>query len=67
VSGSVGTLAAILALSLAVWTFFYLGPGAPLNASETSVVVGVCAVAVLGARWVWGRLRGSRGGNGSGA
>lgn len=61
---SAGTLAAILVLSLAVWTFFYLSPGASLNASETAVVVGVCAGAVLVARWAWSRLRGSRGGNG---
>ena len=61
---SPGVLAAILVLSLSVWTFFYVSPGAPLNASETAVVVGVCAGAVLVARWVWGRVRGSRRGNG---
>ncbi len=57
-SGSVATLAAILVLSLAVWAFFYLSPGAPLDASETAVVVGVCAAAVIAARWVWQRVRG---------
>ena len=62
---SPGVLAAILVLSLSVWTFFYVSPGAPLNASETAVVVGVCAGAVLVARWVWGRVRGSRRGNGT--
>lgn len=65
--GSTGTLAAILVLSLGVWTFFYLSPGAPLDASETAVVVGVCAGAVLLARWVWGRVRGPRGGSGPAA
>lgn len=57
-SGSAVTLGAILVLSLAVWAFFYISPGAPLGASETAVVVGVCAVAVLAARWVWQRVRG---------
>ena len=57
-SGSVATLAAILVLSLAVWTFFYVSPGAPLDAAETAVVVGVCAAAVIAARWVWQRVRG---------
>ena len=62
--GPVGTLAVILVLSLAVWTYFYLSPGAPLDAPETAVVVGVCAGAVFLARWIWGRLRGTRGGDG---
>jgi hypothetical protein len=64
VKGSAGTLAAILALSLGVWTFFYVSPGAPLNAAETAVVVGLCAGVVLASRWLWARLRGARGGNG---
>jgi hypothetical protein len=63
VKASAGTLAAILVLSLAVWTFFYLSPGAPLDGAETTVVVGVCAGVVLLARWVWARLRGSRRGD----
>ena len=61
---SAGTLAAILVLSLAVWTYFYLSPGAPLNGSETAVVVGVCAGAVLLARFIWGRFRKARGSDG---
>jgi hypothetical protein len=56
-----------MVLSLAVWTYFYVSPGAPLTAAETAVVVGVCAVAVLGARWVWARRRGRRGGDGTAA
>lgn len=62
-----GALAAVLVLSLAVWVFFYLSPGAPLDAGETAVVVGVCAGAVFVARWLWARLRGSRGGDGPAA
>ena len=61
---SAGTLAVILLLSLGVWTYFYLSPGAPLNASETAVVVGACAGAVVVARWLWGRWRKIRGGDG---
>jgi hypothetical protein len=61
---SAGTLVAILVLSLAVWTFFYLSPGAPLNASETAVVVGLCAGVVLVTRFLWARRRGARGGDG---
>lgn len=57
------TLGIILALSLAVWTFFYLSPGAPLNGSETAVVVGVCAGVVYLGRWIWGRIRKVRGGD----
>lgn len=61
---SAGTLAAILVLSLGVWTFFYLSPGAPLNASETAVVVGACSGAVVLGRWIWSRLRRARGSDG---
>jgi len=64
VKASAGTLAIILLLSLGVWTYFYLSPGAPLNGSETAVVVGACAGAVVVARWLWGRLRKIRGGDG---
>jgi len=59
----VGALAAILVLSLGVWTFFYLSPGAPLDASETAVVVGISAGIVLLSRFIWGRIRGSRRGD----
>jgi hypothetical protein len=64
VKASAGALAIILALSLGVWTYFYVSPGAPLNASETAVVVGVCAGAVLLVRWIWGRSRKTRGSDG---
>jgi hypothetical protein len=57
VKTSGGTLAAIVALSLGVWLFFYLSPGAPLTGPETAVVVGACAGAVLLVRWLWGRRR----------
>jgi hypothetical protein len=59
----VGTLAVILVLSLAVWMYFYLSPGAPLNASETAVVVGACAGAVFLVRFIWSRFRGTREGD----
>lgn len=62
--GSAGTLAIILGLSLGVWMFFYLSPGAPLNAAETSVVVGACAGVVLLGRWIWGRFHKAGKGNG---
>ncbi len=61
--GSAGTLAIILGLSLGVWTFFYLSPGTPLNAAETSVVVGACAGVVLFGRWIWGRFHRTSKGN----
>lgn len=58
---SAGTLAAVLVLSLGVWTAFFLAmPESPLTPPETLVVVGVCGVAVVGARWILARLRGRR-------
>lgn len=48
-----GSLLAILALSLAVWLYFY--GYAPLTAEETLVVVLACALLVLGVRWLWAR------------
>lgn len=64
---SPGALVATLALSLAVWAYFYVSPGTPLDASETAVVVGVCAVVVFLARRAWVRLRGARGDRGPSA
>jgi hypothetical protein len=56
-----GTLAAIVALSLAVWTAYFLFmPQAPLTSQETLVVVGVVGVAVFGVRWVRAWFRGRR-------
>jgi hypothetical protein len=60
VKPSAGTLAVILALSLGVWAYFDVSPGGRLDASETAVVVGVCAGAVFLARWIWARFRGPR-------
>jgi hypothetical protein len=55
---SAGTLVVITALALGIWTFFYVfTPSTPLDGAETFVVVGVSAVLVLGAKWVWARLR----------
>ncbi len=57
--GTAGTLAAVLVLSLGVWTVFFLFvPESPLTSQETLVVVGACGAAVLGVRWVLGRVRG---------
>ena len=57
------TLAAIIALSAAVWVGFYLlTPGTPLKADETVVVVGACTVVLFGARWIWSRWQ--KGGQG---
>ena len=57
----VGALAAVVVLSLGAWAAFYLlSPGAPLDASETAVVVGACAIVVAVARWVWARVFGTR-------
>jgi hypothetical protein len=61
---SIGTLIAIGALSLAVWTVVYmLDPSTPLTQAETVIVVGVCAALVLGCQWLLSRLSRTRGGN----
>ncbi len=52
-----GTVAAILVVSLAAWTLFYLAtPEAPPTPGESAVVVGVVTVAVLLVRAVADRL-----------
>jgi hypothetical protein len=54
---SIGTLAAIGALSLVVWTVVYIfNPSTPLTQAETVIVVGLCAVLVLGFQWILSRL-----------
>ncbi len=54
-----GTLAAVLVLSLGVWSaYFLLVPESPLTSQETLVVVAVCGAAVFGVRWMLARLRG---------
>jgi hypothetical protein len=58
VKATAGTLAAVLVLSLGVWTAFFLFmPESPLTPQETLVVVGACAATVVGARWTLARLR----------
>jgi hypothetical protein len=58
---SVSTLAAIAALSLAVWAGLYvLMPATPPTSSDTVVIVGVCGALVLGVKWAWAKARGSR-------
>jgi hypothetical protein len=48
-----GTAIAIGALSLAVVMFFKIAtPGIPMQASDTEVVVGACAAAIMSMRWV---------------
>lgn len=59
---SIGTLVAIGALSLVVWTAVYiLNPSTPLTQAETVIVVGLCAVLVLGFQWILSRLSKARG------
>jgi hypothetical protein len=50
------TAVAILVLSLAAWTFFYLA-GLPLGAAETTIVVGFVALLVTLASLAARRLR----------
>lgn len=62
--GSVGTLAVIAALSLAVWTVVYIiNPSTPLTQAETVIVVGACGALVLGFKWIVSTLTKMRGGN----
>jgi hypothetical protein len=45
-------------LSLVVWISFYIAtPDTPLNLSETTAVVGACAVVVLCCKWIGARFR----------
>ena len=54
---SVGTLVAIGALSLAVWTVVYIyNPSTPLTQAETLIVVAACAAVVLGLQWIVSRF-----------
>jgi hypothetical protein len=55
----------IVALSLAVWYFFYI-ESVPLTPAETTVVVGFCAALVLCGKWVWGRFAKTKTGSKSG-
>lgn len=61
---SVGTLAAIGALSLVVWTVVYIfNPSTPLTQAETVIVVGACGALVLGLKWIVSSLSKTRGGD----
>ena len=56
-------IAVILALSLGVWCFFDI-TSAPLQPAETTVVVGLCTLVVLAAKFLWNRLAKPRKKNG---
>ncbi len=60
--GSVATTFVIIGLALAIWVFFYV-KSSPLDPSETTVVVGLCVVVVLSGKWIWARVRKTRGKN----
>jgi hypothetical protein len=61
VKASLGTVVAIGALSLVVWTVVYIyNPSTPLTQGETVIVVGVCAALVLGVQWMLSRFSGKR-------
>jgi drug/metabolite transporter (DMT)-like permease len=49
-------LIAVVLLSLATWSFFYVMQ-MPLTAVETSVIVGFWLLMAFSIRWVFGRLR----------
>ena len=58
---SLGTVVAIGALSLVVWTVVYIyNPSTPLTQGETVIVVGVCAALVLRVQWILSRFSGKR-------
>jgi hypothetical protein len=58
---SVGTLVAIGALSLVVWTVVYIfNPSTPLTQGETVIVVGACGALVLGLKWIVSSLSKTR-------
>lgn len=46
----------ILVLSLVAWLYFYVA-SVPLNAAETTIVVGAIALIVICARWLWTKVR----------
>jgi hypothetical protein len=49
------TTITILIVSLAVGSFFYMS-GTPINAAESLVVLGICAIGVYGAQDVIRRI-----------
>jgi hypothetical protein len=61
VKASLGTVVAIGALSLVVWTVVYIyNPSTPLTQGETVIVVAVCAALVLGVQWILARFGSKR-------
>lgn len=52
------SLSIIIMLSLAIWFFFYIKTSeAPLTATETLFVVGVCAAFVFFVKWIINRIK----------
>ena len=52
------TALAIATLSLTLLTFLeYFAPDPPLSAEQTDLLVGLCALAVVGVRWIARRVR----------
>jgi hypothetical protein len=56
---AVPTVVAALAISLLIWTYFYM-KGLKLGSTETEVVVGICLILLFGLRWAWGRVRNTK-------
>lgn len=56
---SLSTAVVIVVVSLAAWAFFYVTTG-PLTPPETMVVVGLCALVVISAKWLWTKLRNAK-------
>ncbi len=50
---SLVTLLIIVALSLAIWAFFFFAPGPPLEQEETLFVVLTTSIVVAGVRAIW--------------
>ncbi len=57
---SIATLLTVLALSLAIWVFFY-EKNLKLQPSDTVIVVGFCLAVVLFTRWIWARIHNRHG------
>jgi hypothetical protein len=52
------TALSIATLSIALLTFLeYFAPDPPLNAEQTELLVGLCALTVVGIRWIARRVR----------
>ena len=55
---TMSTAVVVLVLSLTAWVCFYFA-NVPLNAAETTVVVGLITLMVILVKWVWTRMRAS--------